>query len=436
MLTAGRQALSGVREAASTVRARRTTHVLAAIVLVPWVLGHPGTAAAQGRWSAPTLQESGIRYVSPSGRVRVDWSGRIDLELLTLSAQEVGLVRGGGTFVSPRLSLFTDAAVGEHLKGLLELRGDRGQAPTRGSLKGRVQQAHLRWSGVSGRVSFQAGRFASPFGSYATRASSAGDPFVRPPLPYDYRTVISRTTAPESPAAFLTWRDNPDAHRPEGAPPVWGVPYQWGVMGMGSVDRVSYRFAAMNGAPSSEPVTWGFDGARFKHPSWILGLRVPISPNLSAEASYDTGPYLQAVEAGTLPEGRSRWDYRQAVWSANLRFTHRSVVASAEVLHDRWAVPNVGDDLVDMGYVGQVQAELGDGFVAGLRLSYLDFRPWRDTIGTPQPPWGYDVARWEGSLGYRFADNLGVLASGFTDRHRGSGAPADNLGAIRLWWVF
>ncbi len=435
MLTASRQALSGVREAASTVRTMRATRVLAAVVLLSWVLGHPGTAAAQGRGSAPTLQESGTRYVSPSGRVRVDWSGRLDLELLALSAQEVGLVRGGGTFVSPRLSLFTDVAVGDHLKGVLELRGDGGQAPTRGRLEGRVEQAYLRWSGVSDRVSFQAGRFASPFGSYATHQPSAG-PFVRPPLPYDYRTVISRTVAPESPAAFLTWRDDPETYRPGGAPPVWGVPYQWGVMGMGSVDRVAYRFAAMAGAPSSEPRTWGFDGERFKHPSWVLGLRVPISPNLSAEASYDSGPYLQAIEVGTLPDGRTRWDYRQAIWSANLRFTRSAVVARAEVLHDRRAVPNVGDDLVEMGYVGQVQADLGGGLVAGLRLSYLDFRPWRDTGGTPQPPWGYDVARWEGALGYRFADNLGVSVSAFTDRHRGSGAPADNLGAIRLWWMF
>lgn len=139
---------------------------------------------------------------------------------------------------------------------------------------------------------------------------------------------------------------------------------------------------------------------------------------------------------GALPDGRTSWDYRQAIWSADLFFTRGSVVASAELLHDRRAVPNVGDHLVEMGYIGEVRADVGDGLVTGLRWSYLDFRPWRDTTGTPQPPWDYDVARWEASVGYRFAPNLGVMASALTDQHRGSGAPADNLGAIRLWWAF
>jgi class 3 adenylate cyclase len=404
------------------------------LLLAGAALGLPTSLHAQSTGGLPTLQGLGLGYESPSGRYQVAWSGQLDLEILSLSKQDVGLARGEGTFLAPRLRLFTDIFVGDHLYGLVELRGDRGEAPTRGLLQGRVEQAYVRLSDASGRVSLQVGRFASPFGSYAERHLTPQDPFVRPPLPYDFRTVISRSVAPSSPTAFLTWRDNPAVRRPQGTPPVWGVPYQWGAMSMGTIDRVSYRFAAMNSAPSSDPSAWGFDTERFKHPSWVLGLRVPISPSLAVGGSYDTGPYMDPVTSGTLPAGRSRWDYDQTIWSTNLSYARGPVMAKAEILHDRWQVPNVGNDIVEIGYVGQVQSDLVAGLSAAVRWSYLDFRPWTDTAGAAK--WDYDVARYQASVAYRIAKNVGVLASVLTDIYRGYGGPSHNLAALRWWWAF
>jgi hypothetical protein len=142
-------------------------------------------------------------------------------------------VAGDAAFLAPRLRLFTDLFAGDHLYGLVELRGDRGDAPVAGAWDARVEQAFLRVGTASGSVAVQAGRFASPFGSYPLRHLTPQDPFIRPPLIYDSRTVMCAGIAPGSLQGFLTWRDRPDEFRHLGAPPIWGVPYQWGVMASG-----------------------------------------------------------------------------------------------------------------------------------------------------------------------------------------------------------
>jgi hypothetical protein len=322
------------------------------------------------------------------------------------------------------------------VSGLLELRADAGDVPRRGLFEGRVEQAYVRYADGSGTFGLQLGQFASPFGPYAGQFLTPEDPFVRPPLPYDYRTIMSRSIVAANPFAFSTWRNAQSFFRPSGAPPVWSVPYPWGAMAMGAWRAVSYRVAAVNSAPSSEPADWRFSADRMKHPSWIGALRVALSPAVAVEGSYDTGPYLDAITSGSLPAGRSRWDYRQEIWSANLTYARGPVVARTEFLHDRWEVPRVGDDLVERGYIATLQSDVAAGLFAALRWSYLDFRPWNDVAGTNWEDWDADVARAEASVGYRIATNVGVLASALADRQRTAGARTQRLLAVRWWWAF
>lgn len=67
------------------------------------------------------------------------------------------------------------------------------------------------------------------------------------------RTVISRRWSPAGVDRFSDWKTNDDEWRPDGAPPVWGVPYQWGAMTTLALGPLSLRLAGMNSAPSSEP---------------------------------------------------------------------------------------------------------------------------------------------------------------------------------------
>ena len=74
--------------------------------------------------------------------------------------------------------------------------------------RSRQQQRRLRPL-PRGPFELQAGRFALPFGGYSARHLSEADPFIRPPLPYDYRTVVAPTVAPAALAGFLTWQNDP-----------------------------------------------------------------------------------------------------------------------------------------------------------------------------------------------------------------------------------
>src|SRR5690606_7297810 len=147
---------------------------------------------------------------------------------------------------------------------------------------------------------------------YSARHLTPADPFLRPPLAYDYRTVMNRSHAPPDADGFLAWRNWPELFRLPGAPPVWDVPYQWGAMVFASVGRVDLRGAAMSGAPSGKPDAWALSGERLKHPSWIAGAHVRLTASLELGASYNRGPWLEEITAGSIeggPSAPSRWDF-------------------------------------------------------------------------------------------------------------------------------
>jgi hypothetical protein len=218
-------------------------------------LAVPIGAAAQ--W--PTLADAGLGYITEDGGFQMDLSGQMDLEGFYFGNDTdglSGLAVGSDGMFAPRVRLFLDTFIGDHVYALVEWRGDRGEAPTSDFWEARVEQAYLRLTNESGSFSIQGGIFANPFGSYSGRHLSVIDPFIRPPLLYDYRTVISRRWSPSSEDRFLQWKGNPDEWRTDGAPPVWGVPYQWGAMSTLSAGIFQFRVAAMNNAPSSEPLDW------------------------------------------------------------------------------------------------------------------------------------------------------------------------------------
>ena len=399
-------------------------------------LGGPSAAHAQ-EW--PTLSGLGVGYMSPSGRVQVDLSGQLDLEAFWFNGHEAGLAYNadGGLLIAPRLRVFNDIFVGRSLYGLIELRAHAGEAPTNDTFEAKIEQAFVRAANELGTISLQAGRFVSPVGSYGSRHLSEVDPFVRPPLPYDRRTVMSAVAAPADAAAWLTWKDLPDASG-LGArvPPVWNAPYMWGAMLAGQIDWLGYRLAVQHGAPSFEDDWWDWLDNVFTTPSWIAGVSASLAPELSIGASYNVGPYGDQI-LETSPNWGTAGDWReydQELVTFDVTFARGPLIARAEALRDRWEVPNVGD-AVDWSYTAEAQVDVLAGvFVAG-RWGHIDFRPVGDGAGGEQE-WDYDVTRWEGGVGYRLARNAGLLASAFTNVEATGGAHEDDLLALRLWWAF
>ena len=328
---------------------------------------------------------------------------------LTLAG--AGLAYGKGTFVAPRTRLFADVFLGESVYGLLELRSDRGEAPTVGAWEARVEQVLVRVSNLGGTLAIQAGRFASPFGSYARRHLTTVDPFIRPPLAYDYRTIMSRTVAPPDADRFLRWKNDPETFRGMvGAPTVWGVPYQWGVMLSGLVGEIQYRGGAMNSAPSSEVEAWGWDTDRFKDPSFVLGAQAPLSADLSLGVSYNRGAYAEReISSG------DHTVYTQEMVSLDVTLARGPVMARAEVIRDKWVVPNLSEEPVEWAYGAEVQVDVTTGFSLAVRYGYVDFRSFGDGLGSAssrpdgRSDWDHDIARYEVAVGYRLARNAGVV---------------------------
>jgi len=423
-----------------------------------------GEAAAQGgAW--PTLSDAGLEYLSRSGFLQVSLSGQLDLEALHVGGDRwAGLVGGegadsipadwmtacagchadsavvargkGGTVLAHRLRLFTDVFVGDRVYALLELRSDRGEAPANRYVRARVEQAYLRVANTEASVGVQAGRFASPFGSYGLRHLTSADPFLRPPLAHDYRTVMNRSHAPGGAAGFLTWQDWPELFRLTGVPPAWDVPYQWGAMAFGRVGPVDLRVAAMNSAPSSAPDAWGLSSERLEHPSWIAGARWRPSASLELGASYNRGPWLEEITAGSIqPVGGaapSRWDFHQEMISGDFAFARGATVLRGEVILDSWEVPNLAEPLEEIAYHAEIQRDLGAGISAAGRVGYIDFLRWEGS--GPNRDWDQDVLRLEASTGYRIVRNGGVTLSGYW-QDAGSGGTT-TFGGLRAWWAF
>lgn len=411
------------------------------LLLAPCAGAVPLAAAAQDG-GLPTLRDLGVEYISPTGLVQLGFSGRLDVEGYVPSAEPAWLIPETDGFVTGRARLFADLFVGASLYGTLELRADGGEAPRAGAAEARVEQAFLRWT-ASPLLGVQAGKFASPFGSYPTRHHTDEDPLIRPPLPYEWRTMVSTLLVPANSGAFIAWKDEPEQFRPYGAPPVWGTPYQWGALVLGSWRGGSWTVAVLNSAPSSEPEAWAWDPARFEHPSLVASLGWQLAPWLRATVYYDRGPYVEPDAMGPIPPGAALSDYDQILWGAEAVFQLGHTGVRAEAFHDRWEVPNVAEDPIDVSYSVEATRTLAPGLFVAARYGAIHFNhiPFRSAGYTGPGPegidaWDYDTRRVQVGGGYRLLRNVEARAEYMWNVSHGPADPDDDLLSVQLWWQF
>jgi hypothetical protein len=261
------------------------------------------------------------------------------------------------------------------------------------------------------------------------------DPFMRPPLPYEYRTLLPRPHIPDGPAGVLTWRDWDVIFRTVGAPPVWDVPYQAGAMAFTSLGPFDFRFAAMGSAPSSDPDDWGFDWDRLTHPSWVAGVRTRPTASLELGASYNKGPWMQEPFpfGGVTPVTADTWrEFDQEIVSADVAYNRGPMMLRAEAMLDLWEVPFVEDRLRDLSYTAEIQWDLTPVLWVASRFGFIDFGPL--TGGGRTLDWDRDVYRMEGSVGYRLVRNAGIMVSGY--QQNANGAEGTTFFGARLWYAF
>jgi hypothetical protein len=216
-------------------------------------------------------------------------------------------------------------------------------------------------------------------------------------------------------------------------------------MAFGNLLGIDLRAAAMNSAPSSAPDAWAFDMDRLEDPSWVVAARARPSIDWEVGASWSKGPWMEEAPvdstAPTPPPGSRPADiraYDQEILTADVQFARGSTMVRAEVMLDRWDVPNIGDRPTERLYNLELQRDLSPGFFAAARLGYIDFRPLEGTEGPDgdEVEWDRDVARYEASLGYRITRNGGLILSAFQQvQSEVADADANTVG-LRLWWAF
>ncbi len=390
------------------------------VLLAAFCLAHPATASGQ---RTLTL-----------GPVQVQPSARVDLLGFVTDTAPAWLIPERSNFVAGRASGFLDIFAGRHAYGLVEVRLDRGEAPSNGNAQLRIEQAFLRLTPFTkSDVSLQAGRFVSPFGGYPQRHHSSADPLIRPPLSYDYRTMVCGDLFPFTNDGFINWKSRPGLFRPSGAPPIWAAPYQVGAMLTGSLGPVTYRLAAMNGAPSAEPRVWNVWPDHASWISWVANVGVQLTPELRVGASFDQGTYLPADANDKLPAGKTIADYRQRLIGLETTVTRGFVELRAELIHDYWQVPRVQDDPIDLSYYVESKVKIGVGAFLSGRYSGIHFNELRYSNGTTSQ-WDYDTRRIQFGGGYRLAEPFEVRAEVMLN-HTQHADPKDNLFSIQASWI-
>ncbi len=406
----------------------RALAAIALAVLAPARIAAADASALLERLDRPLAVER--------GPLRVELSGLADLEGYYVDRRPAGLLFGGeDSFFNPRLTLFADARLGRRWYAFTEARVDRGFDPRASDTAAfRFDQYLLRFAPLAdGRVSVQAGKFASVMGNWVARHDSWTNPFINAPLPYENVTIVSDGPAAPSRGAFLDRRHLAD-RKTRWVPVLWGPGYASGAAVFGRIDRADYALEVKNAAPSSRPAVWDARQRGFAHPtvSGRLGWRPSAAWALGVSGS--GGPYLREKAEHSLAAGHHVGDYHQYVVAADASFARRHLELWAEAFAARFEVPRVGGADTFVYYV-EGRYKLTPRLFAALRWNQQLFGDVPNSVGDDRA-WDRSGWRVDTAFTYRFGRHLqGKLQYSYF-RQRGDVQQGEQLVAAQLTLKF
>jgi hypothetical protein len=347
------------------------------------------------------------------GAFRIRLSGTVDLEGYHIEQPAPGLIYTAREYLfNPRLTLFVDAQIGSRVYAFAQARVDRGFDPSDGGAQGRLDEYAVRvtpWA--DGRLSVQAGKFATVAGNWAQRHLSWDNPFITAPVPYGNLTGIWDSSAPGDAETLLYWAHVPYAgygdfgngslDKPMRLPVVWGPSYATGVSVAGRVGKFDFAVEMKNAPLSSRPESWDVTAVNFDHPTFTgrLGFRPNQMWNLGVSAS--SGAYLLEEATRTLPPGRGIGDYRQQVVAQDVSFEWHHFQFWAEFYEARFEVPVIGN-ADTFAYYLEAKYKFAAQLFGALRWNQQLYSTIRGDEGE-RLRWGNDLWRIDAALGYRFS---------------------------------
>jgi hypothetical protein len=391
-------------------------------------------ALTRGQELLDKLDDS-LHLQTPNGYVQTDLSGLLDAEGYYVDQPPPGLVfTDDHFFFNPRLSLFLDTKIGEHLYSLLQVRFDRGFDPgskPHGDV--RFDEYLLRYTPFDDpRLNLQAGKFATLTGNWVPRHLSWDNPFINAPLPYENVTIASDQVATPSAAAFLARKTKPD-QKGIWNPMIWGPSYAVGGAVFGRVEQYEYALELKNSALASRPYAWDPTNVGFDHPtvSGRIGVRPDAAWNVGANASY--GTYLLPNTAG-LPGNQSYSDFHQLMVGPDISFAWHHWQLWAEAYASRFDVPAVGNaDTV--AYYLEAKYKIDSNWFIAWRWNQQLFDNVPNGKGGEER-WDHDIWRAETALGYRFTRHLQAKLQYSYSRQNGTFQQGEQMVATQLTLKF
>lgn len=336
-------------------------------------------------------------------KVRTRISGMADAEAYAFDRPAPGLIdTDKSALFNPRLTLFLDLQAGSRVYAFAQGRLDRGFDPSDNNFQLRLDEYAVRvtpWE--DGRLSVQAGQFATVVGNWTPRHLSWDNPLITAPLPYDHLTAVYDTEAPGSVFDFVNIHPDERYHY---NPVIWGPSYATGLSVAGRLRQFEYAAEIKNTSLSSRPSAWSITDTGFDEPTFSgrLGYRPDMRWNLGVSAS--TGPYYLSPASPTLPLDASIGDFRQYVLGQDISFAWHRLQLWAEVFESRFEVPHVGD-ADTLAYYIEAKLGLTPRLSGALRWNQQFFSRIPDGAGG-RTRWGDDLWRIDAALRWRFTAHM------------------------------
>lgn len=425
------------RNASARLATGRATRPSAGFILSRCHLLLVGLCAAVSSTRAQALLDKlddSLYLQSPNGYIRTDLSALLDLEEYYTDQPPAGLLFTDQHFLfNPRLSLFLDTRIGNHLYSLLQVRFDRGFDPgSKPHGDARFDEYFLRYTPFDdARLNIQGGKFATLLGNWVPRHDSWNNPFINAPLPYENVNTISDRVIAGSRAAFLARKTKPDQKK-AWSPMIWGPSYATGGALFGRVEQFDYAIEVKNAGLASRPYAWDATETGFDYPtvSGRIGVRPNAAWNVGANASY--GGYL--LPGTTPPPGHSLGEFTQLTVGPDISFAWHHWQLWAEAYASRFDVPFVGNaDTVS--YYLEAKYKIDSHWFVGWRWNQQLFDDVQNASGGREP-WDHDMWRAETSLGYRVNRHLQAKVQYSYSRQNGPLQQGEQMVATQLTLKF
>ncbi len=336
-----------------------------------------------------------VSVLEASWRARL--SGTLDLEYYHFPQPPPGLIDAAGhDLFNPRLTLFLDAQLGPQLYFFAQSRVDRHFDPSDRGAQIRLDEYALRFTPFAdGRVSLQAGKFATVFGQWVQRHLSWENPFITAPLVYENALPLEEASPPHLP--FTGRREDEKSNY---LPVVWGPNYTSGISVSGTIGKFVYAAELKNATLSSRPESWDLTSVGFAHPTVTtrIGFKPAQEWNLGFSAS--TGPYLQPEVAPFLPTGRGVGDYRETALAQDISYEHHHLRVFAEFHETQFNVLALGDGRT-FGYFLEARYQFTPQLFGAIRWNQQFFNRIANGIGG-EVSFAPDISRIELAGAYRF----------------------------------